>query len=147
MRTESASPRRGEGRVRGDSGKKPMRRLSPEMRQRARELRQPQTPEEATLWRALRNRNLGYKFRRQHPIGPFIADFYCAEAGRLVIEIDGAQHLKQQEYDNERTAWLESQGCHVIRFSNTEVRYHLNEVVQVILEVCEAAGREDQAVK
>jgi very-short-patch-repair endonuclease len=116
-----------------------MRRIHPEIRKRARELRQPQTAAEATLWRVLQNRKLGYKFRRQHPIGPFIVDFYCAEAGRLVIEIDGSSHMEQEEYDAERTAWLESQGYHVIRFNNTEVRYQLNEVVQAILEACSAA--------
>ena len=67
-------------------------------------LRHPQTPAEATLWQHLRNRNLGYKFRRQHPIDRFIIDFYCAEA-KLCIEIDGSSHFEteQEEYDKART--------------------------------------------
>jgi very-short-patch-repair endonuclease len=60
--------------------------------QLARELRHPQTPAEATLWRAICNRNLAYKFWRQHPIDRFVIDFHCAQA-KLCIEIDGASHL------------------------------------------------------
>jgi very-short-patch-repair endonuclease len=84
-------------------------RIHPTIRQFARELRQPQTPAEATLWNHLRNRNLKYKFRRQHPIDFFIIDFYCAEA-RLLIEIDGSSHLEreQREYDQSRTQYLEA---------------------------------------
>ena len=75
---------------------------------RARELKQPQTPAEATLWRQLRGRNLGYKFRRQHPIDRFIIDFYCAET-KICIELDGSSHLEkeQEEYDQARTLILE----------------------------------------
>jgi adenine-specific DNA-methyltransferase len=95
-------------------------RTSPEIKQRARELRKSSTPAEQKLWQALRNRNLGdYKFRRQHPLGPFIADFFCAEVG-LVIELDGGGHLEQREYDQDRTDWLEGQGFHVIRFWNDD---------------------------
>lgn len=113
----------------------PRHRIHPTIRQFARELRQPQTPAEATLWRHLRNRNLGYKFRRQHPIEFFIIDFYCAEA-KLLIEIDGESHFqeKQAEYDQERTECLESLGYKVIRFKNNDVRYNVNVVVTKILE-------------
>ena len=88
----------------------------------ARELRQPLTPAEAFLWQHLRGNQLdGWHFRRQHPVGRFIVDFFCAKAG-LVIEVDGPIHLKQQAYDQERTALLEEErGYHVIRFTNDEV--------------------------
>jgi very-short-patch-repair endonuclease len=93
-------------------------RIYPPILARAREMRRPQTPAEATLWRALRNRRYGYKFRRQHPIERFIVDFYCAEA-KLCLEIDGPSHLEpaQQAYDEARTAYLESLGYHLIRYS------------------------------
>lgn len=108
-------------------------RIHPVIREFARELRQPQTPAEATLWRHLRNRNLKFKFRRQHPI-----DFYCAEA-KLLIEIDGESHLanEQMEYDQARTEHLEGLGYKVIRFTNNDVRYNINEVVSEIIRVVE----------
>jgi very-short-patch-repair endonuclease len=113
-------------------------RIHPTIRKFARELRQPQTPAEATLWRYLRNRNLQYKFRRQHPIDFFIIDFYCAEA-KLLIEIDGASHLvkDQIEYDLSRTEYLEGMGYKVIRFTNDDVRYTINEVVNEIVRTVE----------
>jgi very-short-patch-repair endonuclease len=112
-------------------------RTSPETRQRARELRKSSTPAEQKLWQALRNRILGdYKFRRQHPIGPFIADFFFAEVG-LVIELDGGGHLEQREYDQARTDWLEDQGYHVIRFWNDDVLNNLDDVAQEIIHYCE----------
>ena len=81
-------------------------RFPPELLHRSRELRQPLTPAERKLWTMLRNRNLaGYKFRRQHLIGHFIVDFYCAQV-RLVVEIDGDIHSRQVEYDAARTAWF-----------------------------------------
>ena len=112
-------------------------RIHPTIRQFARELRQPQTPAEATLWRQLRNRNLGFKFRRQHEIEIFIIDFYCAEV-KLCIEIDGDSHLttEQQEYDTARTEYLESLGRRVIRFTNSDVRYNIHAVAQAIIDTC-----------
>ena len=111
-------------------------RIRPEIRQRSRELRQPQTKTEARLWSILRSRNLAtYKFRRQHPIGHFIVDFYCASA-RLVIEIDGDTHASQPEYDAARTEWLNTQGYTVIRFQNWDVWERLDEVTREIVEVC-----------
>ena len=113
-------------------------RYPPVILKRARELRHPQTPAEATLWRAIRNRNLGYKFRRQYPIDRFIVDFYCARA-KLCIELDGESHLDadQMEYDAARTEILEYLGRKVIRFTNNDVRYNLNAVVDEILRVTE----------
>ncbi len=112
-------------------------RIPPETRLRARELRKALTPAEQKLWQILRNRNLGdYKFRRQHPIGPFIADFCCIEVG-LVIEVDGGCHLDQADYDQARTAWLEGLGYNVVRFWNNDVLNNLDEVAQEILEICD----------
>lgn len=118
-------------------------RIHPAIREFARELRQPQTPTEATLWRHLRNRNLKYKFRRQHPIDFFIIDFYCADA-KLLIEIDGHSHStkEQQEYDKARTEYLEALGYKVIRFTNNDVRYNINSVVTVIIEEVEQRIKE-----
>ena len=74
--------------------------------ERARRLRRESTPAEVYLWRLLRNRQLaGHKFRRQQPIGPFIADFCCLSA-RLIIEVDGGQHTAQTMEDQRRTQWL-----------------------------------------
>ena len=117
--------------------REPRHRIHPAIRQFARELRQPQTPAEATLWRQLRNRNLGFKFRRQHEIEFFIIDFYCAEV-KLCIEVDGESHLTrdQQEYDAARTEYLESLGRIVIRFTNNDVRFNIHAVVQEILDTC-----------
>ena len=114
-------------------------RIHPAIRQFARELRQPQTPAEATVWSHLRNRNLKYKFRRQHPIDFFIIDFYCAEA-RLLIEIDGTSHdeKEQQEYDRARTEYLEALEYKVIRFRNEDVRYNIHAVVSAIMEEVES---------
>jgi very-short-patch-repair endonuclease len=111
-------------------------RIRPEIRTRARKLRRPQTPAEQTLWRLLRDRRMGeLKFRRQHPIGPFIADFCCA-AARLVIELDGDSHASQGEYDQARSDWLQAQGYRVIRFTNQEVSRDKEAVLQAILDAC-----------
>ena len=109
-------------------------RFYPPILQNAREMRHPQTPAEATLWRALRDRKSGYKFRRQHPIDRFVVDFYCARA-KLCIEIDGDSHLEQaqEEYDAARTAYLEEPGYKVIRFTNNDVRYQIHAVVDEII--------------
>ena len=119
--------------------------IHPAIRARARELRQPQTPAERVLWGRLRNRQLdGYKFRRQHPIGRFIVDFYCAEC-RLVIEIDGDTHLDQVEYDQERTAWLEARGHRVVRFTNQDVHRRTGPVLEAILKACQERSRRDES--
>jgi very-short-patch-repair endonuclease len=112
----------------------PRHRIHPVILQRAREMRHPQTAAEATLWRAVRSRNLGYKFRRQHPIDRFIIDFYCAQA-KLCIEIDGDSHAdaSQAEYDAARTGYLGELGYQVIRFTNGDVRYNIDAVIDEIL--------------
>ena len=113
-------------------------RIYPPVLLRSRELRHLQTPAEATLWQNLRNRNLGYKFRRQHPIDRFIVDFYCAEA-KLCIEIDGGSHFEkeQEEYDKARTEFLEALGYQVVRYTNNDVRYNIHAVVDEIIRTAE----------
>jgi very-short-patch-repair endonuclease len=117
-------------------------RIYPPLLAWARELRQPQTPAERKLWARLRDRQLGgLKFRRQHPIGRFIVDFYCAGCG-LVVEVDGDTHAEQVEYDQARTAWLEAQGYHVIRFANRDVHQQTDAVLEAILRECAARSEE-----
>jgi very-short-patch-repair endonuclease len=102
------------------------------IKNKARELRKNMTEQEKILWSYLRKRQLqGEYFRRQHPYGIYILDFYCFRAN-LVIEIDGMVHLKHHEYDKERTKYLESSGLRVIRFNNYDIEnridWTLNEI-------------------
>ena len=101
-----------------------------ERTRRARDLRQNMTDAERRLWRKLRGNSLGVRFRRQVPIGPFIVDFACYER-RLVIEIDGGQHLENAR-DEARDAWLRERGFRVLRFWNHDVLKNLDGVLQVI---------------
>lgn len=111
-------------------------RTYPPLLQAAHELRQPQTPAEQKLWSCLRNRQLnGLKFRRQHPIGKFIIDFYCAEA-KLCIEVDGDSHAEQIEYDQARTEYLNERGYTVMRFTNRAVFNQCEAVLQRIADEC-----------
>lgn len=115
---------------------KRIRNVSQPVQQRARSLRQEMTPAETRLWQHLRNRSLaGLKFRRQQPLGPFIADFYCAEH-RLIVELDGAVHDQQQERDAARTEYFEQHGYRVIRFRNEEVMVNLDSVLAAIRDAC-----------
>ena len=106
---------------------------SPLIMQRAKELRNRTTKAEELLWNCLRNKKLGFKFRRQHPISRFIADFYCHEK-RLVIEIDGGNHDRPEnkQYDENRTAELDRFGIKVIRFKNRDVECFLADTVKNI---------------
>ncbi len=102
------------------------------MKEKARDLRRNQTDAEKLLWYHLRNRApAGFKFRRQHPIGPFIVDFVCQER-RLITELDGGQHASQVEADRRRTHYLESRGFKVVRFWNHQVLGELESVLTVI---------------
>ena len=108
-----------DGRRRGEN----ISALSPTLMSLARQLRREQTNAERLLWRLLRNnRFCGLKFRRQHPIEPYVLDFYCHEE-RLGIELDGGQHAAPatQRSDTARTAFLESKGITIVRFWNHEV--------------------------
>jgi|WetSurMetagenome_2_1015567.scaffolds.fasta_scaffold427083_1 very-short-patch-repair endonuclease len=102
----------------------------------AKELRRKPTPAERRLWQSLRNyKILGVKFRRQHPIGYFVADFYSHEI-KLVIEVDGPVHelVDQKEYDLNRSAEMDRLGIKIIRFTNDEIKWKLNSVLKQIRE-------------
>jgi very-short-patch-repair endonuclease len=99
---------------------------------RARELRCAMTDAERALWHALRLRQLGARFRRQQPIGPYIADFACLER-KLVIEVDGGQHA-ESEYDVARDAWFREHGFRVLRFWNHEVLGNIAGVTEAIYQ-------------
>ena len=110
---------------------------------KARQLRITMTDAERRLWSALRGRRLkGYKFRRQHPLGPFIVDFACLEE-RLVIEADGGQHADSND-DQRRTAWLERWGWRVVRFWNNDILANPEGVQDVVLRELEANARGGQ---
>ena len=101
---------------------------------RAKHLRDNMTETEILLWEELKNKKLlNYKFRRQHPIGNFIVDFYCHKL-KLVIEVDGAyhNHFKQIELDNDRSEILEFQDLKIIRFTNDEIMNNISCVIQEI---------------
>jgi len=106
----------------------------------ARALRRRETPAERLLWDALRGRKVaGLKFRRQHPVGPFVLDFYCPDC-KLVIEVDGGIHDGQdaQEQDTDRTSFLTAYGYRVLRIRNDEVLYDLPNVLKQIVDVAQA---------
>jgi len=107
---------------------------------RARSLRVSQTDAEARLWSRLRNRMLGdAKFRRQVPVGPYIADFLCA-GHMLIVELDGGQHADNPA-DLRRTRFLESKGYRVVRFWNPDVLANTEGVLEMILLELEKAPR------
>ena len=108
------------------------RRSNPKTMRRAVELRKESTPEERKLWALLRNDQLGVNFRRQHAIGNYIPDFCCIKK-KLIVELDGGQHIEQQEYDAERTKYFESLGYKVIRFWNNEAAKDIEGVIRAIL--------------
>jgi very-short-patch-repair endonuclease len=92
------------------------------------------TDAERLLWRALRDKQInGHRFRRQHPVGPYITDFSCIEQ-KVVIELDGGQHQDQLAYDEQRTVFLRSQGWRVLRFWNNDV---MNNIEGVLLRITE----------
>jgi very-short-patch-repair endonuclease len=106
------------------------------LKSRARRMRRSPTRAEATLWNALRDQRLGgWKWRRQVPIGPFVADFLCAKA-RLVVELDGGQHADRAGYDLRRTAYLGRIGLRVLRFWNPDVLINRDGVCLSILAAC-----------
>jgi very-short-patch-repair endonuclease len=102
----------------------------------AKSLRKRQSEAEKCLWWHLRSKQIdGLKFRRQEPIGPFIADFVCFEK-RLVVELDGGQHAVEQEKDRVREDWFNKEGFQILRFWNTEVLQNIDGVVAVIRRTC-----------
>ncbi len=112
-------------------------RTSPTIKQRARELRQRMTPSEQMLWERLQNKQVnGLKFKRQHPFGPYIFDFFCSRL-KLVIELDGSVHDDpiQRENDAERDAQCHAYGLTVLRFTNDEVFHNLEHVIESIIKI------------
>lgn len=107
-------------------------RSNPLTKHQAIELRKVPPPAERKLWSRIRNDQLGVTFRRQHAIGNYIPDF-CSPIAKLVIELDGSQHLEQEDYDVERTKYLESQGYRVIRFWNHQVMDDIEGVIRAII--------------
>ena len=106
--------------------------LNAQMHACARDFRKIPTPSEGVLWQALRNRQIaGFKFRRQQPIGYFVADFFCAEKN-LIVEVDGSIHATQVERDQERQHLLEACGYTVLRFTASQVEQHLPTVTTSI---------------
>ena len=104
-------------------------------RDQARELRRHATAQEHKLWQRLRGRRLeGFRFRRQHPVGPYILDFYCCER-RIAVELDGGEHSipEQQVRDSERSEALRAEGIEVLRFWNSDVDHRIELVCGGIL--------------
>ena len=109
------------------------------VRVRARNLRQTQTDAEALLWSKLRSRQLlGLKFRRQHPLGDYFADFACIEVG-LIIELDGGHHAEDAsaDYDSRRSDELAAMGFRVLRFWNNDVLNETTAVLEKILQIAQ----------
>ncbi len=104
---------------------------------KARRLRRAMTKPEIALWSVLRGRPSGLKFRRQHPIGPFVLDFYCPAAG-VAIEVDGMAHEMgdNPRHDERRDRWLQQQGLHVLRMPAREVLGDLDAVLTAIVRRC-----------
>lgn len=103
----------------------------------AKTLRQTRTPAEQALWKALRSREVEFRFTQQHPIGTRFADFACRKA-KVVVELDGDFHLNREEEDRKRDEEIASFGYLVLRFSNTQVLEDGDLVVQEIIKVCES---------
>lgn len=114
-----------------------------QLRVRRQELRRDATPAEQKLWSVLRKKQTGFKFRRQHPIGPYIADFYSRDA-QMVIEVDGDSHFTPQglAHDHERDRYLFSMGLDVLHFTNEEVETNLEGVYQAIWSKCRSVPDE-----
>ena len=101
---------------------------------RAKQLRKNSTDAEHALWKRLRNKQLlGCKFKRQTPVGRYIVDFACF-SHNLIVELDGSQHLAQEEYDAERSEWLRSQGFTVLRFWNNDALTNTDSVLERIMQ-------------
>ena len=117
----------------------PTHRISPHQLEHSRQLRTEMTDAERVLWRQLRSEQLGgHKFRRQHPVGKYIADFACIER-RLIVEVDGGQH-NGSVHDVARDAWFKGKGWQVLRFWNNEVLANVEGVGMTIRQACGVGG-------
>lgn len=100
----------------------------------ARHLRTTQTDTEKMLWRKLRAKKFcEYKFRRQVPIGPYIADFACVKR-KVIVEVDGYVHEMKKSHDRERDCFLRQHGFHILRLCNEDVRQNLEGILEKLLE-------------
>ncbi|MEO6386889.1 MAG: DUF559 domain-containing protein [Croceibacterium sp.] len=108
---------------------------------KARSLRREMSLPEGLLWRELRRKMAGFKVRRQHPVGPFVLDFYCA-AAKLGIEIDGVSHDRgdRPAQDQSRDVFLNGQGITIVRIAASEVLRSPIEVAEAIVAVCRERG-------
>ena len=114
---------------------------------RAKELRGRMPNAEVILWSQLRQAwAIGLRFRRQHPIGPYIADFACV-LRKIVVEVDGGTHCTAEElaYDARRNDYMRSRGWRVLRFTNWEIYEHLNSVLDAIYQYAPPPSRRPQA--
>ena len=116
------------------------KRSNPKTKHHAIKLRKESTPAERKLWSRIRNDQLGVTFRRQHAVGNYIPDF-CSPKAKLIIEMDGNQHLDQKEYDEERTKYFESMGYKVIRFWNSAVMKNIESVIRAIIFTMETESK------
>src|SRR5215210_3239681 len=122
----------------GSGGGQMHKRTTPRVFGYAKQLHRNMTPAEVKLWSRLRAHRLeGIHFRNQHAIGNYVVDF-CAPRKKLIIELDGSQHLEQVEYDAERTRYLESKGYKVIRFWNKDVMKDMDSVIRAIMQAMES---------
>ena len=120
------------------------KRTIPKIFGRAKALHRNMSPAEAKLWKHLRAHRMGdVHFRNQHAIGQYIVDF-CAPRKKLIIELDGSQHLDQKEYDDERTKYLELRGYRVLRFWNNDVLNKIDDVLKVIWSVLREENDEEK---
>ena len=123
-----------------------MQNLTPEALERARRLRKSMSVSEKWVWEWVRKDRLGFRFRRQFPVGPYILDFYCVEA-KFAIEVDGEQHVNRREKDVKRDEFLAAQGVYVLRIPSQDIfdpeggvtRLRWQESIQMSL--CERTGR------
>jgi adenine-specific DNA-methyltransferase len=107
-------------------------KLPEDLKAWAKEMRKQMPVAEVLLWKLLRNRSIaGAKFRRQHPVGRYILDFYCDEQ-KLAIELDGSQHADHSEYDQRRDEFLNALGIRVLRFWNNQLLQETEVVLEVI---------------
>lgn len=119
------------------------KRTTPKIFGRAKELHRNMSSAEEKLWKYLRAHRMGnVHFRNQHAIGSYIVDF-CAPRKKLIIELDGSQHLEQEEYDDERTKFLEARGYRVLRFWNNDVMNTIDDVLKVIWSVLNEEKRDE----
>ena len=111
----------------------------------ARRLRGDMPPAERILWARLRRSAIGHRLRRQHPIGPYIADFRCL-AAKVVVEVDGGSHFDEAGlvYDQRRDAYIQSAGFQIVRVTNVEVKRELDGVLLAIRTACDEAMRSKQ---